>query len=273
MGQVQSSTGGRIGGWVRDLNDIRDKLYIPSNKIKTKVDLRNQMVGVYDQGKLASCSSNAICSLLRLDFEPSRMFIYYHERPDKNIDRGVSPRECIKSINRNGLAAEKDCIYNPNYFNSRPSCESRSVRLRYRRLNGKSLRDIQSCLSDGNPFLFGFNIYSSFEDPLVWNPKIDQMPIPNPKKDKLLGGHVAVAVGYSDKRKCIIVRNSWGLEWGLDGHFFMPYKYITSDQCDDFWVIDTKKETHQKREPESIEILVAKPKESNNKTQCLLTDD
>lgn len=300
MGQTSSS--GRKYGWKRDLYDIRDKHYKVCNKskkdIKQKVDLRKQMIPVFDQGSLASCNANAICSVINPDFEPSRMFIYYHERANKAIDEGGSPRDCLKSINRNGMAEEKNFKYNPLYPNSTPTCEVHNIQLKYKRLNGKSLRDIQACLSKGNPFIFGFNVYSSFEDPLVWNPKIDQMPIPNPNKDKLLGGHVAVAVGYSDRRKCIIVRNSWGPEWGLDGHFFMPYKYITSEQCDDFWVVTSGDDTFEivvKDDPlvtnkgsdkvtnkgsgikdkgtDIREIMITKEDVRYDRKRCLLRDD
>ena len=44
---------------------------------------------VYDQGQLGSCTANAFCACFRIlssfqnenvDFEPSRLYLYYHER-------------------------------------------------------------------------------------------------------------------------------------------------------------------------------------------------
>ncbi len=58
------------------------------------------------------------------------------------------------------------------------------------------------------------------------------------KKEKVLGGHAVMAVGYDDNREAVIVRNSWGKEWGDKGYFYMPYAYITNSHlCDDFWTI------------------------------------
>ena len=54
----------------------------------------------------------------------------------------------------------------------------------------------------------------------------------------MLGGHAVMAAGYDDERKMLLVRNSWGKDWGEDGYFWMPYEYITNTRnCSDFWTI------------------------------------
>jgi len=46
------------------------------------------------------------------------------------------------------------------------------------------------------------------------------------------------AVGYDDKAKRVLVRNSWGPAWGQKGYFTMPYDYVANrDLSDDFWTI------------------------------------
>jgi C1A family cysteine protease len=61
------------------------------------------------------------------------------------------------------------------------------------------------------------------------------MPKPG---EKVLGGHAVMAVGYNDKQKRFIIRNSWGTGWGKKGYFTMPYAYLDDrNLSDDFWTI------------------------------------
>jgi len=61
------------------------------------------------------------------------------------------------------------------------------------------------------------------------------MPEPG---EKVLGGHAVALVGFDDKNKEFIVRNSWGSNWGDRGYFYMPYDYVLSQELSsDFWTI------------------------------------
>lgn len=265
-------------GWKKDLYDVRDK-YLTFKKqnykqLKSKVDLRPHMSSIYDQESLGSCISNSICSAFIFDqisknlppFNPSRMFLYYNERFSKgmqNIDSGSSIRDSIKCINKFGICKENQWPYQINYFTTQPNKKCYTDAkfkkcLKYKKLDNSNIKCLKACLSSGKPFIFGFSVYSSFEDPTIWNPKVDAMPIPNPNKESLLGGHSVLAVGYSDKRKCFIIKNSWGKKWGLDGYFFMPYSFIISKQCDDFWTIETVVDNTQYVEKLSNESLGTK---------------
>ncbi len=52
----------------------------------------------------------------------------------------------------------------------------------------------------------------------------------------MLGGHAVLAVGYNQKEKFFLVRNSWGIKWGQAGYFTMPFKYLETLAAD-FWTI------------------------------------
>ncbi len=58
------------------------------------------------------------------------------------------------------------------------------------------------------------------------------------KHEKIRGGHAVLAVGYDEKQRRFIVRNSWGAKWGMAGYFTMPYDYLMSHYLsEDFWMI------------------------------------
>jgi C1A family cysteine protease len=89
--------------------------------------------------------------------------------------------------------------------------------------------------------VFGFQVYSGFESDKVAKSGMLSLPA---KSEELLGGHAVVIVGFDDDlvidghAGAVKVRNSWGEGWGLKGHFWMPYKYVTNPNlADDFWSV------------------------------------
>jgi C1A family cysteine protease len=63
------------------------------------------------------------------------------------------------------------------------------------------------------------------------------VPMPG-TAETALGGHAVMAVGYNDASERFLVRNSWGIDWGVGGHFTIPYAYLSDrNLADDFWVI------------------------------------
>jgi len=52
----------------------------------------------------------------------------------------------------------------------------------------------------------------------------------------MIGGHAVLAVGYNQREKRFLVRNSWGTKWGMHGYFTMLFEYIET-LASDFWTI------------------------------------
>jgi C1A family cysteine protease len=240
-------------GWLPDLPDQRDLLYAAPmavmQQLPTSVDLRNQCPPVYDQGALGSCTANCLAGAYqydlrkqkKTDFMPSRLFIYYNERVlinTVNSDSGAYIRDGIKTMNNEGVCPETDWPYDISKFTKKPSaacyrkaskCQIRS----YQRLVN-TLDQLKGCLAEGYPFVFGFTVYESFMTQQVAQTGI--MPMPQ-QGEKTRGGHAVLAVGYDDSKNAFIVRNSWNTNWGIKGYFYMPYAYMTSNLCSDFWTI------------------------------------
>jgi C1A family cysteine protease len=243
-------------GWVPDIPDQRDHLYAAPvtalKKLPPKVDLRPQCPKViYDQGQLGSCTGNAIaCAIqferlkqkLKPDFVPSRLFIYYNERAMEGTiasDSGAQIRDGIKSVAQLGDCPESEWPYAIAKFATKPTAACYRDALKYKAVLyqrvAQTVNQMKGCLASGYPFVFGFSVYESFENPQVAKTGIAPMPASN---EKQMGGHAVIAVGYDDAQQRFIARNSWGSGWGMKGYFTLPYAYLAGENlASDFWTI------------------------------------
>ncbi len=242
-------------GWVPDLPDHRDYLYAAPQpvlaKLPTKIDLRKQCPPVLNQGQLGSCTANAIANAhlfnqmqqkAKTTFHPSRLFIYYNERAMEgtiNSDAGAMIRDGIKSVAQLGVCSETEWPYAVGKFANKPDKTSYKNALQHQALSyqrvTQTLNQCKGCLASGFPFVFGFTVYESFESATV--AKTGNAPMPKPK-EKCIGGHAVLAVGYDDAKQRFIIMNSWGTDWGQKGYFTLPYSYVTeSNLAADFWTL------------------------------------
>lgn len=259
-------------GWKKQVEDHRDFKMRDLRAVKSlvvslpsAVNLRKWCSEVQDQGQLGSCTANAWAGLLQYNenkypvvgrkyFNMSRLFIYYNERVIGNTvneDSGAQIRDGAKAIATYGSCAEYDWFYDESKFTIKPSPACYKVAFpnhihSYYSLDGinssKTLTNLKTCIASGQPFVFGFNVYSSFEAQEMADTGIMQMPTSQELKDGPVGGHAVMAVGYDDATQRFLVRNSWGAGWGLKGinggYFTMPYDFISDhNQASDFWTV------------------------------------
>lgn len=174
---------------------------------------------------------------------PSRLFIYYNERAIEHTigsDSGAQIRDGIKTLASKGVCSEMTWPYVLEVFTRKPPkfayAQAYQLRaLKYERVNNCFITNIQGPLALGNPVVFGFTVYESFESEATAKTGIVSMPT---RRERVLGGHAVMAVGYDKIKKMVKVRNSWGPDWGLGGYFWMPEAYLTrSGLADDFWTL------------------------------------
>lgn len=240
-------------GWKRDQPDHRDfkfKITAPHD-LPTHVDLTSSCPSIYNQNSLGSCTANALGAAYQFEqikqnkpnFIPSRLFIYYNEREIEgtiNEDSGAMIRTGIKTMVDKGVCPEKMWRYIENRFKKKPcqQCYDEAMKnqiLEYLRISPHTLYEVKHCLSDGYPVVFGFTIYESMMTDEV--ARTGFVPIPNANETPI-GGHAVLAIGFDDSKECLMVRNSWGSEWGQGGYFYLPYWFITTpNAAADFWTI------------------------------------
>jgi C1A family cysteine protease len=258
----------------RDLPDFRDHtsqtdsidevlgksapLKAAKSKLQAFVDLRQWCSTIENQGSLGSCTANAGVGMYEY-FERrttgryvdgSRLFLYKVTRELLGFkgDDGAYLRDAMKAMVLFGIPPEKYWPYNIAKFNDEPSsfcyafAQSYQA-IKYYRLDPQgtspsdALADIKKFLFAGLPAMFGFSVYSSM--PALGDGK-GEIPFPS-QGDSLQGGHAVLTVGYDDNKKigkckgALLIRNSWGKDWGENGYGWLPYDYIESGLANDFW--------------------------------------
>ena len=238
-------------GYVPDLPDRRDFVYGVSGNplaLPVSVDLRTQCSPIEDQAQTNSCVGHAAAGALQFlelkDGVPytdlSRLFPYWGAREMEGTtqsDGGCQPRDAIKFLASTGIPPESLWPFDATALFTKPSDAAYTAAashkiVGYSRVIG--LQGIRQCLASGYPVLFGFTVYDSFEGPEIAATGTMSMPTSD---ESVVGGHCVVAVGYQDSTQQLLVRNSWGTEWGMAGYFWMPYSYLTPDLTDDYWTL------------------------------------
>jgi C1A family cysteine protease len=207
------------------------------------------MPPVYNQGHLNACSANAIAGALWWDVKrehgrgpsPSRLFIYYNERAREGVvstNAMVSLRDGYKTVARTGVCAEHRWPYDVRRYRRRPPAvcydEAQVHRaIHYERLQ-QTLRHMHACLAEGCPFTVGLGVHQTFKSALVKRTGV--VSLPDTGRDRFLGGHAMLVVGYVDDSRHFIVRNSYGPDWGDRGYGYVPYRYLLDpDLAWDLW--------------------------------------
>lgn len=263
-------------GWRRDLPDFRDYtresekidrvLSLPSIPTETSpalvaagVDLRKWCSSVENQQSLGSCTANAGVAMMEYYqkrlygqyLDGSRLFLYKATRSLLGWvgDTGATIRATMKAMTLFGIPPEEYWPYDINKFEEEPPAFVYALAQNYQALHyyrldppGRPLDQvllmIKKNLVAGMPIMFGFSVYSSM-------PGIGQgVDIPFPKEgDALLGGHAVMACGFDPARQigdctgALLIRNSWGLEFGDGGYGWMPESYVLKGLACDFWAL------------------------------------
>jgi len=239
----------------------------PPKTPAASADLREWCSPVEDQGRLGSCTAQAGAGIIeyyerksfRRHIDASRLFLYKVTRNLMKMrgDTGAYLRSTIGAMVLFGVPPEEYWPYadGPDDFDREPpafcySFAQNYKTLKYYRHDPPSaapqdiLNRLKTYLAAGHPAMFGFTVYSSIEQASGTG----RIPFPSPR-DKIEGGHAVVAVGYDDKMKiknryegeetvgALLIRNSWGQDWGEAGYGWLPYDYLRKGLAEDFWSV------------------------------------
>jgi C1A family cysteine protease len=228
------------------------------------IDLRADSEGMYfstppDQGPLNCSSAFAVLSLTEYferrikgkTFDGSCLFLYKVTRnrigrgPRAVSDSGADLRSTIKAMLHFGVPPEEHWPYRVENVDQEPSPflyqlakpipGAQYFRLDPANQDGSTTwRTLRSFLAAGFPVAFGFAVPSSLSH--------DSEILFRPDFDSPRAGQAVVAVGYENNhfgagQHALLIRSSWGKQWGDNGNGWLPHAYVRRQLARDFWTM------------------------------------
>ena len=197
-----------------------------------------------------SCVANATADALEILMglnninsvkQLSRLFIYYNARTlggNSDVDGGCFIHNAFKSLSTLGVCSEdlwpfeqNNIFKQPSIFAYKQAYDNRITGAYRITSSGDSrLDDIVMSLDLNTPVVFGTGVSEEFLNAFGVD-KVWTMP------EKTLGNHAMIITGYKKESGLkFYVRNSWGEEWGINGHCWFDSSYIKNQFTNDIWV-------------------------------------
>lgn len=214
------------------------------------VDLRPYFSPVRNQKDLGACGAFAVTAMYEAimnRFSPEnaeradlseRFLFYYTNVVTGKPDQGSNYREMLHVLGTKGICSESLYPYTTVNLQSPPTLEAIDDAERHRVLKALQIplstsgsdedklranhRLYTSALSQGYPVGIALRLYDNFGDngPYINRPTAEQ------KAGEVTENHGMVIVGYSEKDKFYIVRNSWSADFGDKGYCYISAAYI-----------------------------------------------
>lgn len=258
----------------RQITSFNKKLNFPSLTARLQdrrtagpIDLREWCSPIENQLDLGACTAHAAAGIVEYferrafskHIDASRLFLYKTTRNLMQVtgDTGAWLRETVGALVLCGVPDEKYWPYKVKDFDKEPGGFVYALAENYSTIKyfchdpqgfdthaPAVLDSVKKYLDAGIPSMFGFWGFETFED----SDQPGDIPYPC-KGEDALWGHAVMAVGYDDDRKisnlkcktetkgALMIRNSWGKNWGDNGYGWLPYDYVLNRLALDFWSI------------------------------------
>ena len=180
---------------------------------------------------------------------PSPLFIYYNARKragHENHNIAVRPSDAMDAVGAYGVCKEAAWPYHPGRYRERPPSIAYEQALRsstnvsFERLKQEQ-HALEGSLNEGIPFLFCLRLFPSNCRDFEYGETAatGRIKLPGDAEPEVRN-HAMVAVGYDSESSEFLIRNSFGEEWGCDGHVRVSYEYMLhASKAYAFWRVSS----------------------------------
>lgn len=227
------------------------KSVLSGNDLPDRVDLRASLPVVLDQGTRSTCLAFAVTAAHErvrnvqsgvVEDLCEELLYWSCKQIDGDRESGTTfssasvalveqgqPHEDIWPYD--GFRDDADTSYTPpeGALDATPYYNASLIRI------SPTIQNLQLWLARGSAVALGIFLSRGFFEPVRG---VIAMPI---SEEELTEGHAVLIVGYENSVRpgegFLILRNSWGLDWGDGGYGYLPYTYIERYGCE-AWVVE-----------------------------------
>ena len=230
----------KLGSCIRTGDDVlAPKLQVmASERIPSRIDLRGHCTPVEDQGKIGSCTANAVVGALEYHqvvagheiVDLSRLFVYYNARrlgDSEQQDTGATINHVMAATLAYGACPEHMWPYQNAMWKTRPTDDCYAAARQYGAVHFARTAlgpDCKAAVASGLPVVFGISLPGQML--MVEGAQTGRIQKPIGGWLEGGGGHAMLIVGYDDTRNAWLVRNSWGTSYGEQGHVWIDYEVM-----------------------------------------------
>lgn len=197
-----------------------ENIYDTTYDLPTKLDLRNNLTMVRNQGNQGTCAAQTAACMkewqekkdINFDGYMSPQFIYNNR--ENQTTSGMYGRDLMRILSKIGVCAETSYPYKK--IEKRENIDQKYFdEAKNHLISGyaqvHSIDSLKRALYRNGPCFIAFPVYNNGTS--MWKAK---------EGENMKGGHAMTVVGYDDKG--FIIRNSWGVFWGDLGYCHYPYE-------------------------------------------------
>lgn len=210
------------------------------------------LVPVFDQGQTGDCTAHMGCEQIGfLELKAgshfvnfSRLFLYAVTRQLEGTpleeDSGAEIHDVMAALTSSGVCTDTSWpTGNGSSYMIEPTQSARADASEHKALlhyHCPTLATVKASIVQGFPVGFGFSVPANMQTEQA--AATGEVHYPQPGEE-IVGGHAVVAIGYDDHKVigeetgAVLCRNSWSVDWGASGDFWLPQRYWTDQLADD----------------------------------------